>query len=345
MYSKKITFTLIILSLALTLTSGAETLRLGQSGSWQSVGSQQTPDYLEQIVKFKKLINQNKPNDLKKLTSQLKGQYPQFAGEDFNAFVEAEILFADENYLKAVKKYQEFLELYPQSDFYEPALERLYDIAVAFLNGQKVTRLKVLRLKAYEEAAAIMHNISEKAGNLPIGKRALITLAENYEQQGMYLQAYETWSEIYSRWPTSDTAQQALLGMARSLHSSYKGYKFNSQNLESAQSYYQDFKTRYPVQANQLEIKQQLALIEEQKAYKDYEIANFYEKTGEKQAAGLYYQAVIDQWPKSSAAQLAKDALRSMQTKKQEKRSIWDWWFDPKDKDNMFFIDLPDKQD
>lgn len=330
--------------LAIALSANAETLQLTSSGTWQQ-SSQTDQSFQQQIANFKKFINQGDPDKLENLAKKLKKQYPDLAGEDFDAFTKAETLFAQNDYLKAVKQYQDFLETYPQSIYYEPVMERLYDIAVIFLNGKRVTRLKVLRLKAYDEAAKIMENIAEKAGNSPIAKRALITLAQSLEKRGQYLDAYQRWSDIYSRWPTSQTAQTALLAMARSLHSSYKGYKYNSTNLESAKSYYNDFITRYPQQAKELELIQQIHLIEEQKAYKQYEVADFYERSGHTQSAALYYQAVIDQWPKSAAAQLAKSQLRQIQTgQNDQKRGLFSWWFQPKNEDNMFFFDLPDKE-
>lgn len=343
MINKNRFFVIITIALLATVCGIADTMTLTDKGSWQKMSDTENPNLASQIAEFKRLINENQSGELQKLAEKLKGSNPALSGKDFDHFLRGEIQFADENYLKAVKTYKDFLELYPQSKLYHPVMERLYDIAVLFLNGQKVTRLKIIKTRAYEEAAKIMETIAEKAGNKPIAKRSLITLAQSLEKRGQYLDAYRTWSDITNRWPTSETAQKALLGMARSLHSSYRGYKYNSVNLESARSYYRDFMLRYPLQAKEMRLEEQIELIEEQKAYKDYKIAQYYKRSGDKMAASLYYQAVIDQWPKSSAAQLAKNELRQMREKKPEKkRSLWGWWFNPKEDEKMFIVELPD---
>lgn len=309
--------------------TNADTLTLSRN-DWQpaTVKTAAAP----KIAKFKQAVENGNIEQAQTLANKLK-QVQGLSGADFDGYVKAELLFAEKNFLKAIKAYNAFLDTWPDSLLFESALERQFDIASAFIAGVKVRKLKFLKLRAYDEAVKILESIADRAGDGPIAKRALIALAKHYENTGEFVLAYQTWSDVSNRWPTGPTAKQALFGMARSLHSSYRGPKFAAGNLDSAKSYYKDFKLRYETDANELEIDNQIKLVDEQKAYKELATGRFYDKTEQTQASNLYYDYVIDQWPKSAAAQLAKRELRKKQTEKPEKKKLdfLKWWFEPAD--------------
>jgi len=52
-----------------------------------------------------------------------------------------------------------------------------------------------------------------------------------------------------------------------------------------------------------------LGEIDEQIAYKQLSIGRYYEKTGNKQSANLYYDMVVSDWPDAKAAEEAKEML------------------------------------
>ena len=109
--------------------------------------------------------------------------------------------------------------------------------------------------------------------------------------------------------------------MGRCKHAGYRGPEYDSSNLISAKSYYEDFKSRYLVDAETLEIGKRLAQIDEQMAYKQLAIGQYYEKTGNKQSANFYYQMVITDWPDSMAAQIAINILEPASEKKKEEET------------------------
>jgi outer membrane protein assembly factor BamD (BamD/ComL family) len=211
--------------------------------------------------------------------------------------------------VKAVKSYDKFLDGYPLSPFYESALEREFEIATAFLNGQKIPVLGIFRVNGHKEGTKVMERLADRAGDRPIAQRALVAVAKSYEAKGKFFEAYQSWSDVSSRWPTGQVGRDSLLGMARSLYSGYRGPKYDLKTLVSAQAYYQEFKQRYPEYAAQMDVDRILNGIEEQLAYKYYSIGEYYERTGSKQAANIYFQEVIDSWPKTAAAESASKKI------------------------------------
>jgi outer membrane protein assembly factor BamD (BamD/ComL family) len=188
-------------------------------------------------------------------------------------------------------------------------MDRQFAIATAFLGGQKKRVLGVFKMSTYDEGIKIMEKISDRAGDAPIGINAAVAVAQSYEKRGMFAEAYHKWSEISSRWPTGQIGKDSLLNMARCKHAAYKGPKYNASDLISAKSYYENFKLRHPEDAEAIEVDKILKQIDEQLACKEFNTGKYYQQTGNKQSANLYYQMVVDNWPGSAAADMAKGAM------------------------------------
>jgi outer membrane protein assembly factor BamD (BamD/ComL family) len=294
--------------------SAAETYHLKNGKGWEKIDQTAGGDYILAVSKIKKLIEQSKHKEASKAINELKTAFPGFASEDFDAFVEAELFYTKKKLIKANRKYEEFLDSYPDSKFYETAMERQFSIADLFIKGQKRPVLGVLRLHAYDEADKIMRNIADRSGDAPIAKRALTTLAKGYQKRKEYEDAYIVWADISSRWPTGDLGRESLLEMAQSLHSAYKGPKYDSTTLISARSYYGDFKARYPGEVSKYDINEKIKLVDEQIAYKEFEIAEYYTRAELPEAASPYYQYTLDFWPETTAAKMAGEVIEQQRT-------------------------------
>ena len=114
---------------------GAETWHLGQDQDWKAVSA--TKDkYLLAVAKTKKMIHTGQKLDVQKAVEQLKKDFPEIAGVDLDVFIEAEMLFCEGKFSKAVRSYDKLLTEFPKSPFYEAAIDREFHIATAFLAGQ-----------------------------------------------------------------------------------------------------------------------------------------------------------------------------------------------------------------
>ncbi|HEW79915.1 MAG TPA: outer membrane protein assembly factor BamD [Phycisphaerales bacterium] len=91
--------------------------------------------------------------------------------------------------------------------------------------------------------------------------------------------------------------------MARCQHAAYKGPKYDASELISAKSYYENFKLRYPKDAEKFDVDKKLKQISEQLAEKQFDIGQYYQRSGNNQSANFYYQMVVDNWPVSTAAE------------------------------------------
>jgi outer membrane protein assembly factor BamD (BamD/ComL family) len=322
MYGRNTTKRVLILLYVLyfgSLAFGAETWTLGQDEQWQAISENPRARYLLEVSRLKELIDQGKTEELAAAIAKLKQDYPEIAGPDLDSYLEGDKAFAKGNFTKAVRAYDTFLVRYPESPLYEAALDRELAIAQAYLTGHKKRILKVFRIRGYAEGVRVADKVIDRAGDTPIAVRASVVVAESFEKRAKYEDAYERWSQIFARWPTGETGKQALLAMARCKHAAYRGPNFDASNLLSAKSYYENFRTRYPEDAKKYEIDKRLEQITEQLAYKEYTIAEYYERTGSEESSEIYCQMVEEQWPRSTGAKRAKDIAEQIELKQQEK--------------------------
>ena len=286
-----------------------ETWHLNSSQGWQQVSQESGGDFMMAVARAKQLVSTGKVNKAKKAFNKLKTDYPRIAGSDFDAFVKAELLYGRRKYVAASNAYDKLAEQFPESAFYQSALERQQQIATAFLTGQKRRVLKVFSISAYDEGSEIVNKIADRAGDAPIAQNALKTLATSKEKRGVYHEAYLTWAAVSDRWPTGQVGKDALMGMARSLEMDYRGPKFDSKMLESSKSYYDEYRKKYPDDAVELNVPQTLNQIDEKLAQKELAVADYYARTNSAVAANLYYQRIVDDWPNSSAGKTAEQKL------------------------------------
>ena len=285
----------------------AETWRLEAGEQWRAVSAEDK--YLLAVAEIKRQVNMGETKAVGEAIGQLKEDFAEIAGPDLDAFVAAEVLYCEGKFTRAGRAYEKFLSEYPQSELYEAVLDRQFAIATAYLGGQTRPVLVVFKMRGYAAGERIMDKIIDRAGDSPMAMKAALAVAESYERRGKFVEAHERWSEISSRWPTGEIGKDALLSMARCKHAAYKGPKYDSTHLISAKSYYERFKMRYPRDAEDMDIDGRLEQIDEQLAYKQFSIGEHYQQAGNKQAANLYYQMVLDDWAESTAAKMAKERM------------------------------------
>jgi len=322
-----LTFALLVFSSNLPYAVSADTWHLGKDQDWKSVSAEGNGKFLLAVAETKKLVNTGQTRAARKAFDKLKKDFPEITGPDLDLFIQAELAFCEGNFTKAVRSHDRLLTEYPQSELRAAALERQLAIAKEYLAGRKRRVLGIFKIKGYAEGIRIMERITDRVGiDTPMGLKAAIAVAENYEKRGKFNEEFLKWWEISSRWDTGQIGKDALLGMARCKHAVYnkhpehKRSRYDASSLSTARSYYEKFQLLYPKDAEEIGIDRILKEIDEQLANKQFAISQYYQRTANRQAANLYYNMVKDNWPESKVAKIAEEMLnknlRSEETKK-----------------------------
>jgi outer membrane protein assembly factor BamD (BamD/ComL family) len=283
--------------------------RLSGTGELKQAGDTQEEQFLLRVAEMKRLVDAGKPDEVEQAISNLRADFPEIAGADFNVFSDGEILLAKGKLTKAYRKYEKFLDDYPTSPLRDAALEREFGIASDGLAGRRKRVLLIFNLSRYDEGIKIMEKIADRTGTTETAQRASLAVAAFYEKRRKFDEAYHKWSEIQTRWPTGQLAKDSLEGMARTKYAAFRGREYDTSGLISAKSYYENYKLRYPDDAEKLQVNDILLRINEQMADKQLAVAQYYDRTGSKGPANMYYQMVVDDYPDSKAAAKAKERL------------------------------------
>lgn len=305
----------------------AETWRLKNGQTWESTTAGPDEQYLHAIAEIKKLVQEGEARAARDIVKQLKEEFPDRAGPDLDLFVAGELQYWKNHYGKALVKYEKLLKNYPGSEFADAALQREYDIAQAYLGGRKKVVLGFIRISGYAEGVEIMEKVSDRAGiDEPnsVGLKAAIAVAEHYERTEQYLEGYLKWSEIASYWETGPVGKRAIYRMAEdnflayNRHAPKERYRFDASKLTTAKTYYERFLALYPEEAAENDVPAKIKQIDEDMAYKQFRIGQYYRRVGKDRAANLYFDMVIQSWPKTEAAEMARQAIAERPTKGEE---------------------------
>jgi tetratricopeptide (TPR) repeat protein len=314
----RIRFVLLITASVLSTLSTAlsSASRLGKGGDLKAVSSGSEDKFLIAVSEAKRFVDTGEASAARWAYDELKKEFQEIAGPDFDIFVKAEIFYCKGQFTKAVRNYEKLLTEFPKSKLTEAALDREFAIATAYLGGRKKTLLGFIRIKGYAEGIKIMEKITDRVGlDTQMGIKASVAVAENYEGRKKYNEAFLKWWEISLEWEMGPVGRDALLGMARCKLAVYnkppehKRPFYDASCLSSAKTYYGRFKLLYPKDAREIGVDEILSQIDEQLAGKQLSIGRYYQRTGNKQAANLYYDMVVSDWPDSKAAQEAKELL------------------------------------
>jgi tetratricopeptide (TPR) repeat protein len=294
-----------------------ETWQLKDGQQWEPVTSTSQQQYALKVAEIKDLVRSGDSDAVEEALGQLKEEFPQYTGPDLDLFIEGELHFWHDHYAKAMKKYEKLLKDYPGSEFASAVLEREYDMAKEYLGGRKKSVLGIFHVRGYAEGLEMMERISDRAGlDEPnsVGLRAAVAVAEHYESREKYIEAYLKWSEIASYWETGSIGKRAIFRMAEDNLLAYNQPRterrplLDGSKLVTAKTYYTKYAALYPAEARQHDIPRKLKQIDEQMAYKQFTIGQYYQRVDKTDAANYYFDMVAKNWPETKAAKLAKAA-------------------------------------
>lgn len=297
----------------------ASTWQLDDKQNWDLIATDPQTKFLEALSDVQKLVDERKTKAAEKEFKALKENFPKFTGPDLNLFVKAEILLSKKKFTKAASSYDKMLTKYPDSLLKDSAIKRQYKIGMAFMSGSKHNVLGFIPVKGDDTGIGILEKMTDHAGySSTLAVDASITIAKNYEKRKKFNEAYLKWWEVYSlakKNPELD--RDSLFGMARNKFAQYnknpasKRAFYDASSLRSAKSYFEMFRSSYPEDANAAGVNETLSVINEELAYKELSTGLYYYKVGKKQAANLYFDMVINNWPDTKSAETAWTMLKS----------------------------------
>jgi tetratricopeptide (TPR) repeat protein len=285
----------------------------------KSLTAAETDQLHQDVEALQKQVDARQKKAVNRSVTAMMANYPQISEYELKDFLKAEKYMLKKKFSRAAKVYQKVLEGYPASELRTPTVERLFGIGTMYVvEGRKKLLLWMFWISGYETGIKVLEVVSEAEGMEDpngMGLKGALYIVEHYEKKHLYEDAYLKWLEISTMWEDGELGRRAVLGMADNKHASYNAHTpekrplFDASSLKTSRTYYERYLMLFPDDPKEPYVTAAIQEIDEQLAYKEYVIGQFYESTGQIQAANLYYDMVIESWPGSKAAQMARVTL------------------------------------
>jgi outer membrane protein assembly factor BamD len=212
----------------------------------------------------------------------------------------------------AYKAYQRMLEKYPSSTFFDQAMEREYAIGNLYLAGEPQRLWKIPMGASMEKTIEIYETVIK---NAPYGKyapQAQFKIGLANEKMSKYSDAVKAYNLIIDKYPGNEIVDgaQYQIGYAWMKASSQADYDQSS--AEKSIEAFQDFLARYPNSEKAAAAHENIAALMARRTQGSLNIAQFYEKQGNKKGAFIYYNEVLRQSPSSEQARIAKEKVQDL---------------------------------
>ena len=265
----------------------------------------------DELQQARTLLAQGKAKKARKLVEEWLDTHPDDERYFDGVCLLGDAYFEGKNYYRAYEQYEEVVES-TAGDLFHGALAKEKDVALAFLSGEKRIVWGFLRLPAQDEAIEILDRIWERVPGTRLGEDALRIKADYFFDRGDMDLAQDEYAFVAREYPSGRFAQFAMLRSAEAAEAAFPGTKFDDRALLEAQERYRQVQETYPAYAERENVPQRLEGIRQSRAEKDLDIARWYERTREPQAAEFYYRLVIADWPETLAAAEARQRLHAL---------------------------------
>lgn len=260
----------------------------------------QNGEYEKAIAEYRKLIR-NYPGSLYTPRSQYA------IGASYEAL---------RKYYRAVEEYQKVIDNYPASDRIADVVESQYRLGNFIFGEETKGKFKKAFVESNYEKAAKVYQLVIR--NAPYGERAAevqYRIGLSYRKQGNFLEAISEYQKVIENYPQSRWVEKAYYEIGLSSLSQSLSPLYDQTMTDSALKQFQEFRKRFPDSELTDEVEEKIKLLRGRKAERIYQIAQFYEKGGSIQAAGIYYQEVMEKYPESDWAALSQERLSELEEK------------------------------
>ncbi|MFA6349335.1 MAG: outer membrane protein assembly factor BamD [Candidatus Omnitrophota bacterium] len=283
-----------------------------KSGKWVNPKNMPKPTPKEQFEYAQGFYEIKQYDDAKREFQKLLKAYGKTAEAAESQYYLGRIEEDRDNLYSAYLEYQKVIDKYPFSDRIQEIIEREYKIAEAFMQGEKRKAMGIT-LPVENPSIEIFNKVIENSTYGPYAPKAQYKLGLVLKGLLRYYEAEEAFGKVISNYPTSEWAEPSKFQIASCRAGLSRGPEYDQGAADEAKQKFEDFVRDHPDAVLSAEAEKSIALIKDKEAQSSYNIAVFYEKQKAYQAAKIYYQEAIDNYPNTDWAAKAAEKLQELE--------------------------------
>ncbi len=194
---------------------------------------------------------------------------------------------------EAFAAYKKLIEIYPFSRRFKDAVEREFLIAEALRGGKRLKLIGPVSLPSLDKAVEIYQHVMEQAPYSEFGPRAQFQLGECYILQNRFEEANRAFQKVIDEYPTSGLVDEAKYRVAFCARQLSLKPSYDQSATDEAINWYEAFIKEHPSSPLLPQAEESLRQLKGYKAQGLVKVARFYEKSGKRESAAIYYKQVM----------------------------------------------------
>ena len=245
-------------------------------------------------------------------------KFVEFYGDDVladeNQFLRGEILLARGRRMDAAKAFQQLIAAYPNSDHYEEAVRKQYDIGDYYYDrglAKSGKKFRLFRNRPYKRAAEVYTMVVDNQPFAPAAAEAQYKIGLCHYARSQYIDAAFEYRRVMEDYAASDWVPDASFGLANCYYKASLPPEYDQAPSEMAIDAIDDFKMRFPNDDRGEELDAIKVDMRESIALQRLQTARFYEQRREYSAAKLYYEILVRDFSDTESAEVASAWLET----------------------------------
>lgn len=229
-----------------------------------------------------------------KLYDQTATRYPFAPSASQARFRQAELLEQKGDIVKAFEAYDKFLSRFQASGLYTTARNRQAAMAQRAADGDVKSSMLGLKTRlSLDKTVEMLSKVRDNAPQSPAAAKAQFTTGQLYEGKKKGKESIAAYRQLVRDQPASPQAPESLFRVGLILMQEADRGNQNQANLDLAREAFNDYLIQYPGHSRNGEARQMLANLGSRDLQRSYDIAEFYQKTGQSESAKVYYRDIL----------------------------------------------------
>lgn len=308
---------LLVFSILLFLASPAYPYWIWtpKTGKWLNPKSTPKSTPKEQFDFAKGFYDEKKYEEAKREFKKLLKSYSKTLEASESQYYLGLIEEEQGNLYEAYKEYQKTIDTYPFSERIQEIIEREYKIAESFMSGQK-RKVWGINLPVENPAIEIFSQVVENSTYGPFAPKAQYKLGLVLKGLMRYYEAEEAFNKVITNYPNSEWVEAAEFQIASCRAAVSRGADYDQGATQEAKEKFREFLKEHPDAVLSQDAEENIGQLREKEAESNYNIAIFYEKQKQYEAAKVYYEEILKKYSDTNWAAKALEKLQIMEKRK-----------------------------
>jgi outer membrane assembly lipoprotein YfiO len=302
----------LIAALVCSFGAAAQWTWTPQTGRWINLKNlpKETPEL--QVEFARSLMLDGKYDKALRETGKFKEFYGDSEYADDNQFLRGEIKMAQGNLRGAANEFQQVIAGYPNTDLYDKAIGKEYEIGDGlYALGEKRIdkKWRLYRKRPFKHAIEVYSTVIESKPFTQEAAQAQYKVGLCRFTRKEYTTAAYEYRRVVEDYPDSEWTDDASHGLAVCYYTASLPPEYDQTPSALATRAIDDFAERYPADARLEDLNIKRVEMRENMARQRLNVARFYERRRKFKAARISYQLVLEQFADTRAAEDAKEWL------------------------------------